>query len=39
MTKGDEEAEAETIIESENIVPENDIVESESVQEEVGQVV
>ncbi len=39
MTKGDEEAEAETIIESENIVPENDIVESESVQEGVGQVV
>jgi len=39
MTKGGEEAEAETIIESENIVPENDIVESESVQEGVGQVV
>ena len=39
MTKGDEEAEAETIIESENIVPENDIVESKSVQEGVGQVV
>lgn len=39
MTKGDEEAVAETIIESENIVPENDIVESESVQEGVGQVV
>ncbi len=39
MTKGDEEAEAETIIESENIGPENDIVESESVQEGVGQVV
>lgn len=39
MTKGDEETEAETIIESENIVPENDIVESESVQEGVGQVV
>ncbi len=39
MTKGDEEAEAETIIESENIVPENDIVESTSVQEGVGQVV
>lgn len=39
MTKGDGETEAETIIESENIVPENDIVESESVQEGVGQVV
>jgi small subunit ribosomal protein S2 len=39
MTKGDEEAVAETIIESENIVPENDILESESVQEGVGQVV
>lgn len=39
MNKGDEEAVAETIIESENIVPENDIVESESVQEGVGQVV
>jgi len=39
MTTGDEELEGETVTESENSESENELVESESVKEEVAQVV